>query len=85
MSTRSVFIGIVTLLRLMSSNRVRTEFGRATSELESANNEVRARLARMRREADGKQFSLEVVSTTSSGSTSERGSVAANKPPVHTH
>lgn len=84
MSIRSVFVGLVTLLRLMSSSRVRAEFRRAASELAAANNEVRARLARMRREADGEQLSLGIVSGASSISTRDARSAAASKPQVHT-
>jgi hypothetical protein len=59
---RSALIGAVTLVRLLSSARVREEFCRAGLASAASTNEVNARLARLRRERNGEPVSLHVIS-----------------------
>jgi hypothetical protein len=61
MTLRSALIGVVTLVRLLSSARVREEFRRARLVSAASTNEVNARLARLRRERYSGGVSLHVV------------------------
>jgi hypothetical protein len=59
----AAYVGaVVTLLRLMFSQRARTELSNSRRELEYALNEVDARLARMHAEARGERVLLRLVS-----------------------
>ena len=63
----AVFGAIATLLRLAFSRRARSELADAGRNLESAVNEVNARLARMAAEKRGEPVPLRVVATRGAG------------------
>ena len=67
---------VVTVLRLMFSQRARTELSNAGRELEYAVNEVSARLALMQAEARGAQVPLCVVSGTPPSACSPKAGTA---------